>query len=117
MRIIGPLFAIIGVASLWMASLMRDDRLPRNGLVGMRTRATMASDAAWNAAHRASAWSIALTGVVLLVGGVWLLLARRSPDATRNVLLGITLAVLVIVVVGGVQANQVAKGTTSASSG
>lgn len=77
----------------------------------------MASDAAWNAAHRASAWSIALTGVVLLVGGVWLLLARRSPDTARNAVLGITLAVLVIVVVGGVQANQVAKGTTSASSG
>lgn len=115
MRITGPLFAIIGVGSLWMAWLMGSERLPRNGLVGMRTRATMASDAAWNAAHRASAWSIALTGLVLLVGGIWLLLDRRSPESTRNVVLGISLAVLAVVVIGGVQADRVAKGTTSAS--
>ena len=117
MRLAGSLFSIIGVGSLLMAWLMTNERLPRNDLVGMRTRATLASDAAWNAAHRASAWSVALTGVVLLVGGIWLLLNRQSPGANRNVVLATCVAVLIIIVIGGVHAHQVAKGTTSASGG
>ncbi len=81
MRLTGALLAAIGGGSLWMAWLMRNARLPRNDLAGMRTRATLASDEAWIAAHRASAWSIALTGVLLLAGGIWLLLDRQPPGS------------------------------------
>lgn len=117
MRIAGILFSIIGIGFLWMAWLMTNERLPRNDLVGMRTRATLESDAAWNAAHRASAWSVALTAVVLLVAGIWLLLNGQSAGANRNVVLGTSIAIVIIIVAGGIQAHQVAKGTTSASSG
>lgn len=117
MHIAGTLFSIIGIGFLWIAWLMTNERLPRNDLVGMRTRATLASDAAWNAAHRASAWSVALTGVVLLVAGVWLLLNRQSPGTNRNAVIGTCVAIVIIIVAGGIQAHQVAKGTTSASSG
>lgn len=117
MQITGPLFGLVGAGFLWLAWLMQNERLPRNGLVGMRTKATMASDAAWNASHRASAWSVALAGVVLLAAGLWLLLARQSASADRTVVLGTCLAILVVIVVGGIQADRVAKGTTSASSG
>jgi uncharacterized membrane protein len=116
MRINGPLFAILGAGSLWIAWLMQNERRPRNGLVGMRTSATMASDAAWKASHRASAWSVAVTGVILLAAGLWLLLTRQSASDERTVLNGACIAVLVVLVVGGVQAHRVAKGTTSASS-
>lgn len=117
MQITGPLFGIIGAGFLWLAWLMQNERLPRNGLVGMRTKATMASDAAWNASHRASAWSVALTGVILLAAGVWLWLARQSASDHGDVVLGTCIAIVVVIVVGGIQADRVAKGTTSASSG
>lgn len=113
----GPFFGIIGAGFLWLAWLMHQERLPRNGLVGMRTKATMASDAAWNASHRASAWSVALAGLVLLVAGLWLLLSRSSAGSSRNVVLGTCVAILVVIVVGGIQADRVARGTSSASSG
>lgn len=116
-QITGPLFSIIGAGFLWLAWLMQHERLPRNGLVGMRTKATTASDVAWNAAHRASAWSVAVAGVILLAAGLWLLLARQPASIDRNVVLGTCIAILVVIVVGGVQADRVAKGTTSASGG
>lgn len=117
MRITGPLFSIIGAGFLWLSWIMASGRLPRNGLVGMRTKATMASDTAWNASHRASAWAVAVAGVILLAAGFWLLLTRPSPSVERNVVLATCLAILVVIVVGGVQADRVAKGTTSASGG
>lgn len=113
----GPFFGIIAAGFLWLAWLMQQERLPRNGLVGMRTKATMASDAAWNASHRASAWSVALAGLVLVVVGVWLLVSRPAASSSRNVVLATCVAILVVIVIGGVQADRVARGTSSASSG
>lgn len=116
-QITGPFFAIVGAVFLWLAWLMQNERLPRNGLVGMRTKATMASDAAWNASHRASAWSVALAGVIMLAAGLWLLLTRQPASLNRNVVLGTCVGILVVIVVGGIQADRVAKGTTSTSGG
>ena len=116
-QVTGPFFVIVGAVFLWLAWLMQNERLPRNGLVGMRTKATMASEAAWNASHRASAWSVALAGVILLAAGLWLLLTRQSASLNRNVVLGTCVGILVVIVVGGVQADRVAKGTTGTSGG
>ncbi len=117
MRSTGTLLGIIGAGLLWLAWLMQNGWLPRNELVGMRTGATTANDAAWLASHRASAWSVALAGAVLLAASLWLLLARQSVNTQRNVVLGSALIVVVVVVVGGIQADRVAKDTTRASSG
>ncbi|MGO4489030.1 SdpI family protein [Microbacterium sp. 2RAF4] len=43
--------------------------IPRNRFVGVRTRATLASDTAWRAGHRAAVLPMALTGGVAIVGG------------------------------------------------
>ena len=107
----GNLFAVLGIGFLWLAQLMRTERLPRNPLVGMRTRATMADDRAWKAAHRASTWSVAVAGVVLLAAGAWLLLDRESPQADAKVVLVTTVVLLAVVVAGGVQADRVARRT------
>jgi uncharacterized membrane protein len=88
---------------------MRTERLSRNALVGMRTNATMASDAAWKASHRASAWSVALAGVVLLGAGLWLVTGGQPASGDRTLRNGTLLAVLVVVVVGGFHADRVAK--------
>lgn len=43
--------------------------IPRNRIVGVRTRATLASDAAWRVGHRAAVIPMSLTGGVVTVGG------------------------------------------------
>lgn len=116
-NITGTIFAVLGVAFVWLAWLMSQERLPRNGLVGMRTRATMTNDAAWYAAHRASAWSIVFVGILMLAAGLWLLLMRTSADTVRVIVLGTCLAVLVVVVVGGLQADRVAKDINQGTDG
>ncbi len=72
----------LGLLLGWMAQASRGDGLERNSLIGIRTRATMASDDAWRAGHRAAAallgvaaWSsggIGVTGTVLAIAGSWL---------------------------------------------
>ena len=90
--------------------LCTSERLKRNSIVGMRTSATMASDAAWFAAHRVSAWSIALAGVVFLAVGVWLVAVRPGDAAVSGVVLGSAAVVLVVILIGGLQADRVARG-------
>ena len=106
----GLLYSVLGVGSFWLTYLCATERLKRNGTVGMRTKATLASDAAWYAAHRASAWSIAVAGLIFLAVGVWLLVARPEEAGARTAVTGSAIAVLVVVVIGGVQADRVAKG-------
>ncbi len=77
-KLTGPLFSVIGLGMLWLAYLSATERLKRNGTVGMRTKATMASDAAWYAAHRASAWSVAVAGLIFVCVGIWLLQHSRT---------------------------------------
>ena len=96
-----------GLALVVTGVLAHLGRLPRNRLAGLRTKATLANDEAWEAAHRASAWSIVLTGLVTLVGGIVL-----DPNDS-SLLLGAGIAVVGIAIVGGVQADRVARRTTA----
>lgn len=61
--------AVVGCAYLVVASLGASGNLVRNGAVGIRTRATTASDQAWEAAHRV------VTPLLRTLGKVWLILA------------------------------------------
>ena len=45
----------VAAVSFWTARRAAAGTLPRNDLIGIRTAATRASDAAWVAAHRAEA--------------------------------------------------------------
>lgn len=79
-----PAASLISVGLLlgWTAHASRTDGLERNALIGIRTRATMASDAAWHAGHRAAArpldiaaWASAGSGVVgtvMAIAGWWI---------------------------------------------
>lgn len=46
---------IMASAAAVLAPAMADGRLPRNGVIGLRTRHTMSSDAAWHRGHVAAA--------------------------------------------------------------
>ncbi|ORC15756.1 hypothetical protein A7979_06065 [Rothia nasimurium] len=73
---------IVGGLFLIIARMGRAGTLSRNGLIGIRTKATMQSDAAWYAAHqamaptlRACAWGY-MAGAVIVLG-----LALAAPTA------------------------------------
>lgn len=109
----GVLFLVVGLATVAVAVMAANGSLPRNRIVGMRTRATLASDAAWQAAHRASAWSLAAAGVISVALGLYLLVARPSRSTEAAVALAASGALLVLVVIGGVQAHRVARRTNA----
>ena len=105
----GPLFSIVGLAALGLAYLCATQRLGRNRFVGIRTTATLRSDDAWYAAHRASAWSIAVAGSVSLGVGLWLVLADPTETTVASAVIATSVVVLVVIAVGGVQAHRAAR--------
>ncbi|MFC5676123.1 SdpI family protein [Aeromicrobium endophyticum] len=52
-----PAASLVGLSLLlgWTAHVAAHDELARNGLIGIRIKATMASDEAWRAGHRSAA--------------------------------------------------------------
>ncbi|MEG9226142.1 SdpI family protein [Aeromicrobium sp. Sec7.5] len=104
----------LGLLLGWTAHASRGDGLERNSLIGIRTRATMASDDAWHAGHRAAAgplgvaaWSSGATGVtgtVLAIAGSWL--------AGPAVAVGYV-ALVVLLVVATLRAARAARSTSS----
>lgn len=88
-----PLAASAVVLGLWIALLGPVlSGIPRNAAVGIRTPATLASDAAWQAAHRAGARVFVITGLALALAG-----ATRSRAAM--------LAAFAAFVIGGLYAG------------
>jgi multisubunit Na+/H+ antiporter MnhG subunit len=69
----------------------------------------MKSDTAWHAAHRASAWSIAVAGVMFLATAGLLVWRDWGPNDERRLVLGMTTLAVVVVLIGAVQAHLVAK--------
>ena len=81
-----------------------------NGLVGIRTRATQSSDAAWRAGHRAATPVLVGLTIVTAVAAVIVLVATRdsSSDATNTTGLWVLALVGIGIVVAAVRANSVA---------
>lgn len=83
-------------------------RLPRNGLAGIRTRATMASEPAWLAAHRAGGGWLQAAGLVGVAGG--LAAAALPPEPAGELVAGVAAAgLLALVAVAGVRGQQAAR--------
>jgi len=108
-KLIGLLYSVLSLSLLVVAYLSAKDRLKRNKLVGLRTKATMSSDAAWYAAQRAGAWSIAVAGALVLGTGVWLLVAQPGDNEATTTVFGSSIAALVVALIGGLQAQRAAK--------
>jgi hypothetical protein len=71
--IVGSLLLLAGLALLAVAVLGARSQLRRNRWVGVRTPATMRSDAAFVVGQRAAAVPVGAAGAVALAGGVVLL--------------------------------------------
>lgn len=77
---------------LMVAALCANGRLPRNGFVGIRLPATMRTDAAWIAGHRAAAGPLALLGLGWLGVGGLDLAGRGGSERTPGLVVLFALA-------------------------
>jgi len=90
---------IVGaIALIVLGVIARAGKLTRQSAIGLRTKATMASDEAWKAAHEASANWVIGAGAVMLVGGAVVMLA--DSETTGDVVaLGVTAVMLIPLVI------------------
>lgn len=98
--------AVAGVGLLGLRG-----RLPRNSVAGVRTRATMHSDEAFEVANRVAGPLIILGGVVAALTGLAALVLAEPVDVV-GVLVGTGLTAAVVVV-GGVRGHRAAQATPS----
>lgn len=96
--VVGVALAVAGLVILLVGKLANDGRIGRNHLLGIRTKATMASNDAWRAAHEAAWPSLFWAGITATVIGLFL--AALEPgrgDAIALVGIGIFAVVMLVV--------------------
>jgi uncharacterized membrane protein len=81
-----------------LGATARAGKLARQSVVGLRTKATLASDEAWKAAHQASANWVIGAGAVMFVGGVLVMLTDSETTADVVALVVIALVMVPIVI-------------------
>ncbi|WP_243791818.1 SdpI family protein [Saccharopolyspora gloriosae] len=94
--------------------------LGRNPAIGIRTRATKSSDAAWKAGHLAAGpWLMAAArtgysgGAVTVVLALLLLTIGHDSPIALLVPCSATIAVIALVLIGTRKANQASRAATS----
>lgn len=107
--LLGVVLVIAGVALLTVGLLGWWQRLPRNRFAGIRTPATLRSDAAFIAANRVAAPPVLAAGAVCAVGGG---LALGSAGSALTVIVAVTGAgTLGLLLAGGLLGHRVAVAT------
>ncbi|MFV0534714.1 MAG: SdpI family protein [Cumulibacter sp.] len=117
---VGLLF--VGVLFIVVSFAMRGPGLTRNRAVGIRTKATLASDAAWASGHKAAAPWILSAGILSTVMGLGALTltvtAGKDGLAPGVAPVYVTLAflfIIVLVLVATVIANRAARNESAHS--
>jgi SdpI/YfhL protein family len=106
--VLGSLLVLAGVALLAIAVLGLRRRLPRNRWVGVRTAATLRSNAAFAVANQVAAAPLGAAGAVAAAGGVALLAGADGTLAWA--LLAVSAAgATVLAGVGGVAGDRAAS--------
>ncbi|WP_165070294.1 SdpI family protein [Marisediminicola senii] len=108
-------FILIGLGFGFFAAMLRKDKITRNGAIGIRTKATMASDEAWIKGQRAGApWVLAgalAAAAATLVGLIALFATGFQPSQVVNasVILPGFASVIAMLVLSGTAASRAAK--------
>lgn len=94
-----PVVVVIlaGLALIWLAVVSWRERLPRNGLAGVRTRSTMRSDEAFRVANKVAAPLSGAGGAVMILGGALAVVLPRhvAPGSLfGGVVIGAVLCVI-----------------------
>lgn len=105
---LGLLLIVSGSVIAIVAAKARNGTLGRNWIVGVRTRKTLESDAAWTAAHEAAAPPLRLAAAGPLASGILLLF--RPSNIAGLVVISIGLVWMVAWVIrGGVLGQRAAN--------
>jgi hypothetical protein len=105
--VLGSLLVVLGVALLTVAVLGLRRKLRRNRWAGVRTPASMRSDAAFAVANQVAAAPLGAAGGVALVGGAALLSGATEVLGWTLVVVSMV-AVFVLAGVGGVAGDRAA---------
>ena len=100
MVIAGIAMMVGGTALVALGALARAGKLTRQSFVGLRTKATMASDGSWEAAHEAAASWVVGAGVVLVM--------LTDSETTGDVVALIATALMLIPLVVAYRRGQAA---------
>jgi len=95
-----------------LAELAGRGRLRRNRLAGIRTRATLKSDAAWTAAHRASSKTVWVGFAVSTAAGIVTLLGDGTVSVVFSIV--VVVAFFATTITALVQAGRAGTAATSA---
>ena len=106
---LGLLFGGSGVLLLRLAAAAAQGRLRRNMVAGIRTRATLASDEAWLAAHRRAERPTRLAGWASIVTGLCAFVPADLEGLVWVVLLIGTAVMLGLVVYGAKLGHDAAR--------
>jgi uncharacterized membrane protein len=106
MMIAGIAMMVGGIALVVLGAIARAGTLNRQSAVGLRTKATLASDEAWAAAHEASATWVVAAGAILFAGGVFVMLT--DSETTGDIVALIATAVMLIPLVIAFRRGQAA---------
>lgn len=122
MQAVGVAFLILpglllpGLLTLYVTRAAAAGELPRNGLVGIRTRKTQRDDAAWEAGHAAAAPLVRATTVVCFAGSVLVLVGAvvtREPAVVGLVALAAGVAIVVLLLRAAQVAGRAAEAVAS----
>ena len=105
--LVGLLVVATGVAVALVNRRAADGRLRRNAVAGIRVRATLRSDAAWQSGHAAARGTSDAAAAVFVLTGLAATVLRSAPWFAGVVLVG-TCAGLVVLLVGVRQAVRAA---------
>lgn len=107
--ILGVTLLLAGVVLAVVGRKQHAGTLKRNWLVGLRTWETLRSDAAWSAAHEATAGLVAAAGIVMLLGGATVLALQPTDDGViAAIVLGTAAVTLVLVLTAGIRGHRIA---------
>ncbi|MDP5227505.1 MULTISPECIES: SdpI family protein [Arthrobacter] len=107
----GVILAVAAVGIIVSGVLALRGRLPLNFMVGIRLPATMKSEAAWNAGHKAAAPLLILGGVSVGAGAVLTFLGGgQDPSVTVLPFVGGLLLCVILAAVVAVRAAHKVTG-------
>lgn len=111
--LIAALMAAAGAAIIWTARAGASGRLRRNNWAGIRTRATLASDDAWLAAHQAARRPTEAGGWIAVVAGLAIMVLPAQTEIAIVVgALGGSVLMLGFVLLGARRGTVAARQTT-----
>lgn len=106
MVIAGIAMMVGGIALIVLGSLGRTGKLTRQSIVGLRTKATLASGEAWKAAQEAAAYWVVGAGAILAAGGILVMLTES--ESTGDVVALVATALMLIPLVIAFRRGQAA---------